>query len=161
MLWLIKTIYTYTMKITLSLLNDKILRMHLSFLFLTMLLGVSCQSGGDAPNETKDNDTGVSTNANSIQRQSIINRYYAREKSARDSITKYQLDSIYDRCLRLLYGIYGKEKITDITTKRSTTVGESDIRLYGFKYETPIIRRIDFEVFWNDSLPINATYSFD
>lgn len=133
--------------------------MSVFYITLIILFVTSCQSNANNKKNSK-NDEVLQSDDSLKQQSSVINQYYLKEKSARDSINKYQLDSIYNRCLELLYGIYGKEKIADLTKKKSTTIGECDIRLYRFQYKSPHLRRIDFEIFWNDSLPVNAEFNF-
>lgn len=91
----------------------------------------------------------------------LINDYTLQEKRALDSIQLYDIDSLFMECTKMMYVIYGREKVLDVTRNKSVTIGECDIRPYAFVYQSPDIRRLDLEVFWPDSLPVNALFSFE
>ena len=134
--------------------------MRISLVYLVILFSASCNSKPDNSNTTSEIKTtqGVDTLKD---KSGTIERYYLSEKAALDSIKEYKIDSLYKICLKMLYVIYGKEKIFDKTLSKSSTIGECDIRLYSFNYASAHSRRIDFEIFWRDSLPVNAQFSFN
>jgi hypothetical protein len=84
-----------------------------------------------------------------------------QEKLAMDSITSYKIDSVANLCTILLYGIYGQERIFDVERKKNITIGETDIRITKFAYQSTEKRVLWFWLFDKDSLPINSDLIFE
>jgi hypothetical protein len=130
----------------------------LLLIVIAMALFFGCQSENKNPNRSDDSSGVANVKAN---KENIIGDYRLKEKFTWDSIKYFELDSVVAECLKLLYVGYGKEKVIDSDSKQEITIGECDIRLHQFKYLGPFLRRFDFEVFFKDSLPVNALFTFD
>lgn len=127
------------------------------FLLVILIFQVACdQKGPRVVTENKINN--IDTNKiNTL----LINSYRSEELRSLDSIHYYDLDSIYHTAINFLYSIYGDQNLPEINTNRSITVGESDIRVIDFTFLSKSKRRLTFDIFWPDSLPVLSQRTFD
>ena len=122
----------------------------LVFSVLSLLLG--CNYGNTPITKTVRKDS-VNNPAPDSTQAMVIKAFNHDEHQALDSIKKYNLDSIYNRCLSLLYVIYGNENLSDKRILKNATIGECNIRLINFKSISKRRCLINYLVFVNDSIP--------
>jgi hypothetical protein len=120
-------------------------------LMLAILCG--CNNPANIPVQAKRQDT-VSKVKEMQDR--IIHAFNQDERSAMDSVFKYNLDSIHQLCMRYLYVLYSNEVLTDKMLSKKLTIGECNIRLTGFEKTSNGLGLMIYGVFINDSIPADV-----
>jgi hypothetical protein len=72
-------------------------------------------------------------------------------KDCKDSIAKYEVTSVNDTCIKYIYAIYGSKTLRRLD---SLTVGETSIRLTGFKVNSDSTYQLQYNLFISDSIPV-------
>jgi hypothetical protein len=124
------------------------------FLFIGGL-AISCNK--PHRNQENNNKIGIDTTAiiKKLITQTAIEAFTQDEKSALDSLSKYQLNSIHDSCIKYLYVIYCNESISDTNMNVRQTIGQTNLKIIAFKSKSNIIKKLFYGVFINDSIPTN------
>ncbi len=112
---------------------------------------------------TKEIPTIVSDTSIVTARDKEIMKVFYREKenATLDSISKYNLYNPCKEGINILYSIYAPRKLYDRNLEKDITIGECDIRVLSFKSMSPFTKRVMFEIFTKDSLPLNSDRIFD
>lgn len=87
-----------------------------------------------------------------------INNIRKEEKSLLDSVRKYSLDSINERCKNLLYTLYAKDTLVGNSKNGDITIGECTIVLFGFENKSINLKNLHYSVLVNDSIPMIWLY---
>lgn len=77
--------------------------------------------------------------------------------SALDSIKKYNLDSVNERCIDYIYMIYGPTFINGGDSNTKMSIGECNIQLIGFRGMNNY-RTLVYGIFVSDSIPYEWIY---
>lgn len=126
------------------------------FFFLTVLFFFGCNDTGYKPLEKevtqKDKDSLTSLS-------SAINNIRKEEKIFLDSVRKYSLDSINERCKNLLYVLYSKDTLVGSRRNETVTIGECNIVLFGFENKSANLKELHYDILVHDSIPMNWLYN--
>lgn len=115
-----------------------------------LLIGISCNRTGksDSLDYAPEND-------NLSQLNNVVKTFNADEKKCEDSIALYQLTSVSEKCIALLYKTYAFEKAYDRLGNEFTTIGECNIRIVRFRRAEDGNFILGYEAFWQDSIPLS------
>jgi len=121
----------------------------LIFISATLIILISC-------NDSNDHSSKIPIgNSDSLKALSTaIERIKSDQTEASDSIKKYSLDSINNRCKSLLYVLYADDTLPGSKRKEIRTIGECNIALLGLESNSPNLKTLHYDYLIEDSIPI-------
>lgn len=121
--------------------------------FTVSILSLFCIRCTDNTNVCIKKDIKGVVNQDSLKNLSVVVEVFNKdERVALDSIKKYSLDSLNNRCKKMLYVLYADDTLEN--NNDTITIGECSIRLIKFTNISKQQKELTYGVFVYDSIPV-------
>jgi len=126
------------------------------FFSVILLFFIGCNNSGIKPLK---NEISQQVKDSLAALSSAIKNIKDEEKSLLDSVKKYSLDSINERCKALLYVLYADDTLAGSRRNEMVTIGECNIALFGFESKSANLKDLHYDILVHDSIPVNWLYN--
>ncbi|MDP4265293.1 MAG: hypothetical protein Q8941_22395 [Bacteroidota bacterium] len=126
------------------------------FLLTLTVFFISCVNS--SKKSEKESVDGKLSEDSLAARSRAIRYFKDCESSSLDSVRKYRIDSLNEKCKNILYVLYGTDSLSGIHVNKPITIGECNIRLMGFKNISFEKKYLAYGLFFNDSMPVAWEY---